>query len=40
MFGAQLGAELSQRLSGRVIHRLLAGGLLLLGFRLILSVVL
>lgn len=40
VFGAQLGAWLSQRLSGRVIHQLLAAGLLLLGVRLILSVVL
>ncbi|HUE26924.1 MAG TPA: sulfite exporter TauE/SafE family protein [Solirubrobacteraceae bacterium] len=40
VFGAQLGARLSQRLSGHVIHRLLAGGLLVLGVRLILSVVL
>ncbi len=40
VFGAQLGAKLSRRLSGRVIHRLLAAGLLVLGLRLILSVVL
>ena len=40
VFGAQLGAKLSQRLSGPVIHRLLAAGLLVLGLRLILSVVL
>jgi uncharacterized protein len=39
VFGAQLGAVLSQRLSGRVIQRLLAAGLLLLAARLILSVV-
>jgi uncharacterized membrane protein YfcA len=38
--GAQLGAWLSRRLSGRRIHQLLAAGLLLLGLRLILSVVL
>jgi uncharacterized protein len=38
--GAQLGAVLSQRLSGTVIQRLLAIGLLALGLRLILSVVL
>ncbi len=38
--GAQLGAKLSQRLSGAMIQRLLAGGLLLLSVRLILSVVL
>jgi uncharacterized membrane protein YfcA len=40
VFGAQLGAWLSRRLSGRRIHQLLAAGLLLLGVRLILSVVL
>lgn len=40
VFGAQLGALLSQRLSGTVIQRLLAVGLLLLGLRLVLSVVL
>jgi uncharacterized protein len=40
VFGAQLGAKLSQRLSGPVIHRLLAAGLLALGLRLILSVAL
>ena len=38
--GAQLGARLSQRLSGQMIQRLLAAGLLLLGGRLVLSVVL
>lgn len=38
--GAQLGAVLSQRLSGQMIQRLLAAGLLALGVRLILSVVL
>lgn len=38
--GAQLGAILSQKLSGTVIHRLLAAGLLALGVRLVLSVVL
>jgi len=38
--GAQLGARLSKRLSGQLIQRLLAGGLLLLGIRLILSVAL
>jgi len=38
--GAQLGAALSTRLSGRLIQRLLAGGLLLLGGRLVLSFVL
>ena len=38
--GAQLGAKLSQRLSGAVIERLLALGLVALGARLILSVVL
>jgi uncharacterized protein len=37
--GAQLGALLSQRLSGRLIQQLLAAGLLLLGIRLVLSVV-
>jgi uncharacterized protein len=40
VFGAQLGAILSQRLSGPVIQRLLAIGLLALGLRLVLSVVL
>jgi uncharacterized protein len=40
VFGAQLGALLSQRLSGTVIQRLLAIGLLVLGLRLVLSVVL
>lgn len=40
VFGAQLGAKLSQRLSGKVIQRLLAGGLLVLAVRLILSVAL
>jgi uncharacterized membrane protein YfcA len=38
--GAQLGALLSQRLSGTVIQRLLAIALLALGVRLVLSVVL
>ncbi|MBV8221683.1 MAG: sulfite exporter TauE/SafE family protein [Solirubrobacterales bacterium] len=40
VFGAQLGAVLSQKLSGTVIQRLLAIGLLALGVRLVLSVVL
>lgn len=40
VFGAQLGAKLSRRLSGKVIQRLLSAGLFLLGFRLVLSVVL
>jgi uncharacterized membrane protein YfcA len=40
VFGAQLGAVLSQRLSGAMIQRLLAIGLLVLGVRLVLSVVL
>jgi uncharacterized protein len=40
VFGAQLGAVLSQKLSGTVIQRLLAVGLLALGVRLVLSVVL
>lgn len=40
VFGAQLGALLSKRLSGTVIQRLLAVGLLALGVRLVLSVVL
>ena len=40
VFGAQLGAVLSQKLSGTVIQRLLAVGLLVLGVRLVLSVVL
>jgi uncharacterized membrane protein YfcA len=40
VFGAQLGAHVSQRLSGRVIQRLLAAGLLALGARLVLSVAL
>jgi|SRR5579884_2699492 len=38
--GAQLGAAVSTRLSGRFIQRLLAAGLLALGARLILSVAL
>lgn len=38
--GAQLGAHLSQRLSGRRIQHLLAAGLLALGTRLVLSVLL
>ena len=40
VLGAQVGAVLSQRLSGTVIQRLLAVALLVLGLRLILSVVL
>jgi hypothetical protein len=40
VFGAQLGAHFSQRLSGTVIQRLLAVALLALGVRLVLSVVL
>jgi uncharacterized membrane protein YfcA len=40
VFGAQLGAKLSQRLSGKVIQRLLAAGLVGLAVRLVLSVVL
>jgi uncharacterized protein len=40
VFGAQLGAILSKRLSGRMIQHLLAAGLVVLGIRLILSVVL
>jgi len=40
VFGAQLGAVLSQKLSGTAIQRLLAVGLLALGVRLVLSVVL
>lgn len=40
VFGAQLGAILSRRLSGRTIQQLLAAGLVLLGVRLVLSVVL
>jgi uncharacterized protein len=40
VLGAQLGARLSQQVSGRLIERLLAGGLLLLGVRLVLSVAL
>jgi uncharacterized protein len=40
VFGAQLGAILSQKLSGTAIQRLLAIGLLALGVRLVLSVVL
>lgn len=40
VFGAQLGAVLSQRLSSAMIQRLLAIGLLALGLRLVLSVVL
>lgn len=38
--GAQLGAWLSRKLAGPHIQRLLAGGLLLLGVRLVLSVAL
>jgi uncharacterized protein len=38
--GAQIGAWLSQKLSGELIQRLLAIGLLALGVRLVLSVVL
>lgn len=38
--GAQLGAWLSQRLSGALIQRLLAAGLAVLSVRLVLSVVL
>jgi uncharacterized membrane protein YfcA len=38
VIGAQIGARLSQRISGRRIQQLLAGGLALLGLRLILSV--
>lgn len=40
VFGAQIGARLSSRLSGRTIQQLLAGGLLILGVRLVLSVAL
>lgn len=40
VLGAQLGARLSQRMSGRLIQQLLAGGLALLGVRLVLSAVL
>jgi uncharacterized membrane protein YfcA len=40
VIGAQLGARLSQRISSRRIRQLLAGGLLVLGLRLILSVAL
>jgi uncharacterized protein len=40
VFGAQLGAVLSKKLSGTAIQRLLAVGLLALGVRLVLSVVL
>lgn len=40
VFGAQLGAALSQRLSGTTIQRLLAVALLALGLRLVASVVL
>jgi uncharacterized membrane protein YfcA len=40
VFGAQVGAILSQRLTGPVIQRMLAAGLLALGARLVLSVVL
>jgi len=38
VFGAQVGARISRRVSGRRIQHLLAGGLLALGIRLILSV--
>jgi hypothetical protein len=40
VFGAQLGAKMSQGLSGKMIQRLLATGLLALGLRLVLSVAL
>lgn len=40
VFGAQLGAKLSQRLSGTVIQRLLGAGLVALSVRLLLSVAL
>jgi len=40
VIGAQAGASLSRRVSGRRIQHLLAGGLLVLGARLILSVAL
>jgi uncharacterized membrane protein YfcA len=40
VIGAQLGARLSQRLSGRLIQGLLAIALIVLGVRLVLSVVL
>lgn len=40
ILGAQVGAQLSQRTGGQLIQRLLAAGLLLLGARLVLSVVL
>lgn len=40
VIGAQIGARISRRISGRRIQHLLAGGLLLLGVRLILSVAL
>jgi uncharacterized membrane protein YfcA len=35
LIGAQLGARLSQRVAGRVISRIMAGGLLLIGIRLV-----
>jgi uncharacterized membrane protein YfcA len=38
--GAQIGAWLSRRLESKAIERLLAGALVLLGLRLVLSVVL
>ena len=38
--GAQLGAWLSARIESRTIERLLAAGLMMLGLRLVLSVVL
>ena len=34
--GAQLGAQLSQRIAGPIINRIMAGGLILIGVRLIL----
>jgi uncharacterized membrane protein YfcA len=40
VIGAQAGARLSDRISGRSIQKLLAAGLLILGVRLILSVIL
>jgi uncharacterized membrane protein YfcA len=35
LIGAQIGAQLSQRVTGTVISRIMAGGLLLIGIRLV-----
>ena len=35
LIGAQVGARLSQRVAGTIISRVMAGGLLLIGIRLV-----